>query len=317
MLACTTNLSITILTLSASPISYITFPSVYRSITVINPSTPGCERRRMNSEFRCDYTVILGDGVMVPSPPDLNSEDYVGHFLTWKRDSNQCYVDFDFSGVPLGIEVTAIELSFLNSPANRFSLPDLQLFRVNSYGATFMADSVSQLPNTILDNQDLTQTDNQIRTVTIRPIIAQSGPIFRITFQFTTFHDFDWFFLSEVRFCTEQQPNIVFDVIFQPPSSTIVQPSADDLRGGSTELVCTVSSQGLYIWLWEKDNSVIGNGDPNYDITIGNGSRTTKLVISNLDFSDAGQYECTATTMDLSARPVTGSLSQEIQFPGE
>ena len=105
--------------------------------------------------------------------------------------------------------------------------------------------------------------------------------------------------------------------MFQPPSSTIVQPSADDLRGGSTELVCTVSSQGSYTWQWEKDNSMIGNWDPNYDIIIGDGSRTTKLVISNpMDFSDAGRYRCTATTMDLSARPVTGSLSQEIQFPG-
>ena len=297
--------------------SYIIFPSVYGSSPVINPSTPGCNGHRDNSEFRCDYTVILGDGVTVPSPPDLNSDDYVGHFITWKRDSMQRYVDFDLTGVPLGFGVTAIELSFLNSPANRISLPDLQLWRVNSYGETFMADSVSRLPSIILDNQDLTQTDNQIRTVTIRPIVAQSGPIFRITFQFTTFHDFDWFFLSEVRFCIESQPNIVLNVMFQPPPSTIVQPSADNLRGGSTELVCTVSSQGLYTWQWEKDNSVIGNGDPNYDITIGDGSRTTKLVISNLDFSDAGRYECTAMTMDLSARPVTGSLSQEIQFPGE
>ena len=118
----------------------------------------------------------------VPAPPDLNSEGYVGHFITWKRDSMQRYVDFDFSGVSLGIGVAAIELSFLNSPANRISLPDLQLFRVNSYGATFAADSVSWLPSIMLDNEDLTQTDNQIRTVTIQPIIAQSGPRFRIHF---------------------------------------------------------------------------------------------------------------------------------------
>ena len=62
---------------------------------------------------------------------------------------------------------------------------------------------------------------------------------------------------------------------------------------------------------------MIGNGYPNYDITIGDGSRTTKLMISNLDFSDAGRYECTATTMDFSLMTHTGSLTQEIQFPGE
>ena len=295
--------------------NYIVFPQVYGSSPVINPSTPGCDLHR-GTEFQCDYTVILGDGVMVPSPPDLNSEDYLGHFIAWERTSDQLHVDFDLRGLAMGVDVHAFELSFLNSPANRISLPDLELFRVNSYGSTFQTDSLTRIRSIVVDNQDLTQTDNQIRTATLRPIIGEFGSIFRITFQFTTFHDFDWFFLSEVRFCTELQPLIAFDVNFQTPS-TIIQPSADDLRGGSTELVCTVSSQGSYTWQWKKDNSVIGNGDPNYNITIGDGSRTTKLMIFNLDFSDAGQYECTATTMDLALVTHTGSLSQEIQFPGE
>ena len=288
---------------------------MYGSSPVINPSTPGCDLYR-GSEFQCNYTVILGDGVMVPSPPDLNSEEYLGHFITWERNSEQLYVDFDLRELGNWVFVHAIELSFLNSPVNRISLPDLELFRVNSYGSTFQTDSLTRISSRVVDNQDLTQTDNQIRTATLRPLVGESGSRFRITFQFTSFHDFDWFFLNEVRFCTELQPNIMFVVSFQTPS-TIVQPSADDVRGGSTELVCTVSSQGWYTWQWERDNSVIGNGDPDYDITIGDGSRTTKLMISNLDFSDAGQYECTATTMDLALITHTGSLKQEIQFPGE
>ena len=295
--------------------NYITFPRAYGSSPVINPSTPGCDLYRM-TEFQCDYTVILGDGVMVPSPPDLNNKDYLGHFLVWKRNSDRLYVDFDMRGLANGVFVHSIELSFLNSPANRISLPDLELFRVNSYGSTFKTDSLTQIRSTVVDNQDLTQMDNQIRTVILRLIVGEKGSRFRITFQFTTFHDFDWFFLSEVRFCPELQSFIAFDVSFQTPS-TIIQPSADDLRVGSTELVCTVSNQGLYTWEWERNNSVIGNGDANYDITIGDGSRTTKLMISTLDFSDAGQYECTATTMDFSLVTHTGSLLQEVQFPGE
>ena len=65
--------------------SHITFPTVYQSTLVINPSTPGCERRRLNSEFQCDYTVILGNNMTIPSPPDLNSEDYVGHFKSLEK----------------------------------------------------------------------------------------------------------------------------------------------------------------------------------------------------------------------------------------
>ena len=112
-------------------------------------------------------------------------------------------------------------------------------------------------------------------------------------------NDFDWIFLSEIRFCTQSQPPFqqLKAVILQAPSSIVVQPSADDLRRGSTELVCTVSSEGSYVWQWNRDNGIIlmeNNGD--YRITIGDGSRTTKLTINNLDFSDAANYECIATT---------------------
>ena len=128
--------------------NYITFPRAYGSSPVINPSTPGCDLYRM-TEFQCDYTVILGDGVMVPSPPDLNSEDYLGHFLVWKRNSEQLYVDFDLTGLANGVFVHAIELSFLNSPVNRISLPDLELVRVNSYGSTFQTDSLTRIQSTV------------------------------------------------------------------------------------------------------------------------------------------------------------------------
>ena len=92
------------------------------------------------------------------------------------------------------------------------------------------------------------------------------------------FHDFDWVFLSEIRFCTDLQQS---EVTFQLPASNYIQPSAGDLRKGSTELVCTVSSEGSYTWQWKRDNGMIGNNGDN-TITIGDGSRTTKLTINNL-----------------------------------
>ena len=267
---------------------------------------PGCST--LNVRYvQCDYTVILGDGVMVPSPPDLNSEDYLGHFIAIRRDMRLPHFDFNFTEVSSGI--TAIELSFLNSPANRISLPGVTLSKVQ-YGSFFDGDVESFVSSRLLDNQDLTQTDNQIRKVTIQPRTALVGFILRVKVEFREYHDFDWIFLSEVQFCTDlpfTAPMIQFQAL-----PNITQPSADDLRGGSTELVCTVSSQGSYTWQWKKDNSVIGNGDPNYDITIGDGSRTTKLMISNLDFSDAGRYNCSATN-----GTSTKSLAQTLEFPGK
>ncbi len=67
----------------------------------------------------------------------------------------------------------------------------------------------------------------------------------------------------------------------------------------------------------KRDNATImmdNKGD--YRITIGDGSRTrsTKLTINNLDFSDADNYECIATTThDVDLMNSTVYL---VEFPG-
>ena len=257
--------------------------------------------------------MVLGDGAIIPSPPDLNSLSYFRHFITWNRDSLNSFLDFDLTTATAGI--TAIEFSFLNTPANRISLPEPRL-SVIEYSPGLTDRNETNITTWILNNQDLTQTDNQIRTISIRPFPPLSAANLRIRFQFTVFHDFDWVFLSEIQFCTRSQhPFQLQALIFQTPSSIVVQPSADDLRRGSTELVCTISSEGLYVWQWKTDNAIImmeNNGD--YRITIGDGSRTTKLTINNLDFRDADKYECIATTThDVDLRNSTVYL---VEFPG-
>ncbi len=176
----------------------------------------------------------------------------------------------------------------------------------------------------IFDNQDLAQTDNQIRTISIRPFTPLSAANLRIRFQFTVFHDFDWIFLSEIRFCTQPQPPFqqLQAVIFQTPSFIIVQPSADDLGRGSTELVCTVSSGGSYTWQWKRDKNTIEieknaiEKKGHYTVTIGDGSRTTKLRINKLDFRDADNYECIATTIQKLNVDLKNSTTYLVEFPG-
>ena len=224
------------------------------------------------------------------------------------------FIDFDLTAATAGI--TAIELSFLNNPASGISLPEPRL-SVVEYTRGLRDRSEVSITTWIFDNQDLAQTDNQIRTISIRPFPPLSAVNLRIRFQFTAFHDFHWVFLSEVRFCTQPQPpfQLINAVILQIPSSIVVQPSASNLRRRSTDLVCTVSSEGSYVWQWKRDNGIIlmeNNGD--YRITIGDGSRTTKLLINNLDFSDAANYECIATTtQDVDLRNSTVYL---VEFPG-
>ena len=285
------------------------FPSVFDSVSVINPGVPGCSLYE-NVFFQCSYSVVLGDGVSVPSPPNLNDRDYVENFIAWERIAIHPYVDFDLTGSTMFVH--KIELSFLNNPVNNISLPDIELFDVTPTENRLVK-------SVLLDNQDLTQGDNQIRTVTVLPVLtSQPGITLRISLSFAETYDFDWFLLSEVRFCSDLQPNYQPVVMFEfPIPNTTIQPSAEALREGSTEVLCTVSSQGLYTWQWRKDSGVIQNGGSKYRISVGEGSRTTKLMISALSFSDAGQYECTASTLNLRHNTVSLSQMQDIEFPGK
>ncbi len=291
--------------LDGDPITYndvlITYPSNCTLPNILERSTV------------CNYSVVLGDGAIIPSPPDLNSSSYIRHFIAWNRDSLNSFLDFDLTTATAAI--TAIELSFLNSPVNGISLPEPRL-SVVEYKRGLSVRNETSISTWIFDNQDLAQTDNQIRTISIQPFPLLSAANLRIRFIFTVFHNFDWVFLSKIRFCTQPLPPLqqLKTIILQTPSSIVIQPSADDLRRGSTELVCTISSEGSYVWQWRRDNATImmeNNGD--YRITIGDGSRITKLTINNLDFSDADNYECITTTHDVDLMNSTVYL---VEFPG-
>ena len=285
-------------------------PITYNDVLITYPLN--CTKQLLARLTLCDYSVVLGDRAIIPSPPDLNSASYFTHFIAWNRDSLNSFIDFDLTTAMAGI--TAIELSFLNSPVNGISLPEPGLSIVE-YAPGFSVRNETNITTWILNNQDLAQTDNQIRTISIQPFPPLSAANLRIRFQFTVFYDFDWVFLSEIRFCTQPQPPFQLQaLIFQTPSSIVVQPSADNLRRGSTELVCTISSEGSYVWQWKRGNAIImmeNKGD--YRITIGDGSRTTMLTIKNLDFSNADNYECIATTHDVDLMNSTAYL---VEFPG-
>ncbi len=242
----------------------------------------------------CEYSIILGNRSNVPHPPDLNNTMYLSYFVAFKRDL-LVSINFDFAEITSNI--TAIELSFLNSPTNGISLPDIAINEIER-GTMNMFPIESR----ILDNQDLAYTDNQIRTVFIQPDMLLSRINLNMRFEFSIFHDFDWLFLSEVRFCTDSQmsqsdSNSTKVAVFTTPIFNTVQPSANDLSRGSIELVCSVSSEGRYMWVWERDNIKINNTSK-YQITVRNGSRTTVLKIFKLSFSDIAKYKCQETTFN-------------------
>ncbi len=87
----------------------------------------------------------------------INSLGYVRHFIAWNRDSLNSYIDFDLTKATAGI--TAIELSFLNSPAHRIRLPEPRLF-VIEYAPGYRDRKEISIATWIFHNQDMVQTDN-------------------------------------------------------------------------------------------------------------------------------------------------------------
>lgn len=291
---------------------FVAFPNLYNGVSVINPGVTGCEIFR-RVQFRCDYSTVIGDSAPVPNQTNLEDDNYVSHFIAWRNTSVNSYIDFSFTNSE---GVTAIVLSFLNSPRNKISLPYIELQNVQ-YAAAPENDQLSMIPSVLIDNEDLNSNDNQIRTITIQPLLPlSSNTNLRITFDFTEFHDFNTLLLDEVTFCADAQPIFMPNITFTDLQSRILQPTADELSTGYLEMVCIIASDGQYNWQWLKDNTVIASTGE-YRITVGDGSRTTILRISNLDFNDAGQYRCTATLSDeISGMSDDTFVIQEIQFPG-
>ncbi len=60
-------------------------PIKYNDVLITYPSN--CTHNILNRLSACDYSVVLGDGAIIPSPPDLNSASYFTHFIAWNRDS--------------------------------------------------------------------------------------------------------------------------------------------------------------------------------------------------------------------------------------
>ena len=87
-----------------------------------------------------------------------------------------------------GTNVSKVVVYFFNSPADAIGLPLIKVIK-----------PVNQtVPYFFSDNDDLTQTDSQLRTVTLQ--LSQEFNGFRLDFIFPNNSSIDWFLVSEVQF---------------------------------------------------------------------------------------------------------------------
>ena len=93
-------------------------------------------------------------------------------------------------------DVSKVVVYFFNSPADAIGLPLIKVIKPGNQ---------TVVPYFFSDNGDLTQTDSQLRTVTLQ--LSQELNEFRLDFFFPSNSSIDWFLVSEAQFYNGKRIN--------------------------------------------------------------------------------------------------------------
>ena len=285
----------------------ITRPSIFNMID----SSPGCTQAYNGPpEMECSgRDIVIVDRKPGPTAPNLNTTNDVRMFLTWWRQNR---TDFLIAFITRRtMTFTSVELSFLSYPTQHIGLPNIQLF---GSANQFEFDLSGGTPINYTFRDVFIPQENTVSNVTLflsNPVTINA---LQLHMSFTGVQNVDWFFLSEIRVCTGTTPPPLPAIQFQSPSDG-ERVVLDTSSGTPTSVVlnCTVSVAGVFEWRWRKENQILQNGG-RFQITTALGTRTSKLTISQLSNTDAGNYTC-----EVRHRSQSGYQSRRVElvFSGE
>ena len=285
----------------------ITQPSIFNMIG----SSPNClAALNRPNEIECTgREIVIVNRNTGPMAPKLNSTTDVQMFLTWQRQTRTDFLIAFITNTMMTF--SSVELYFLNYPTQRIGLPNIQLYGTAN---VFPSNLSGGTPINYTFSDVFTPQENTVNNVTL--FLSNPGPLnaLRLQMSFTGVDNIDWFFLSEIRVCTGTTPPSLPAIQFQSPSDgERVVPDTSSGTPTSVVLNCTVSVAGVFEWRWRKDNQLLQNGG-RFQITTALGTRTSKLAISQLTSTDAGNYTC-----EVRHRSQSGYQSRtvELVLPGE
>ena len=169
---------------SIDPTQYTIFYAVSFDGSNLTNTSSGCIVIGSDVRLRClNDTSKLVDGDIGP----MNSiSDNLGEFFAFNRYSEDGIGRITFNFLPT-TPVSRAVIYFFNSPNDSIGLPMISLYGVGSQPLNYTFDN----------NDDLRQSDSQLRNVTLN--IQQSTSIVRLDFIFNT-SIINWFLVSEVKF---------------------------------------------------------------------------------------------------------------------
>ena len=221
--------------------------------------------------------------------PDLSNTGYLQQFLKWNYTASgpggtlnpNPHISFRL----IHFILNRIDLFFLNYPAENIGLPNIDLFiggsSITGNGGTPLGYTISN--NDLLSSDDSTTQEIQLQ---ILPEGYSSLTDIRLEMSFSGLYNVDWFFLSEIIFqegtsapTAPTLPQIVFEYP-QSDNQTVQLPT-----GNTLQLMCTVSTAGLFNWQWMHDRQILN------EMKTTLATRTSVLIVSG-GFANADTYTC-------------------------
>ena len=155
-----------------------------------NLTTTGanCSMVQVGRSIECSAPSKLIDGEFGPMDSLMGQLD---QFFAFNQDGSR--LNFVFT-----TNVSKVVVYFFNSPTNAIGLPLIKVIKPGN----------RSVPYFFSDNDDLTQTDSQLRSVTLQ-LSQQPGTEFRFDFIFPSNSSINWFLVSEVQFYNGKRINVL------------------------------------------------------------------------------------------------------------
>jgi len=279
----------------------LTSPSVFNGIASSCP-----EFDRNTNTMVCGVSSVIIDGNTGPTAPNLTSTNDIRMFFTWQRQTSEDFLTV--FNLLQSSTISSIELYFLSYSTQHIGLPSIQLVGVPISDRATIPSLTSGTPMNYTSSEVFIPQDNIINKVTLL-VLSNPGPYgaLRLQMSFTGVDNIDWFFLSEVNICT--------GTIQSQSTSDGEKIVPESSSGTSTSVVlnCTVLGAGMFEWQWKQGRSILQNGE-RHRIMTADRTRTSRLNISQLRFTDAGNYTCEVRDQSQSSYQ---SRTQELVLPGE
>ena len=283
----------------------------FRGIPAIFPDGKICLREI--PYINCGNPNILTDGMVGSEYPDLFMETGMTDilkFVVWEKENRKQFISLELTNKT--VTISTIDLYIYNYPAMGFSLPNLELYGTSS-ATVIIPPPESALEFDLINNDKLSQDDNNLRKVTLRLRMLTTVKALLLKWNLELL-SMQFFGLSEIVLCADDllpKYNTKSILFLTPEVYTTTIKSL--LTPKSLMLTCTVSMQGSFEWLWKKKSINIVKSSRTSLFTA-DGTRTSILSISQPNCADAGTYLC---EVRFSGVNDTYSRQFNVSFPGK